>query len=202
MRRKRARPSGYSIDGAKARSAATVSANRIHRTRPMTEAAARTPSRASDVDDCPDPFAALPITAGAVGAAADRAVTPLPGGGADIGVTRTDRATTTGAVGHAFETCPAMIRSPRIPIRIALQRGCSEDSRNRHGHNAKYKREAVFIGKINSWPLSGSRIERCDWKSPVRDPRSVRMGGIAIGWLGPLPRSARESRGVVRADPP
>ena len=77
MRRKRTRPGGYSIDGAKARNAATVSANRIHKTQPMTEAAARTPSRAPDVDDCPASFAALPVTAGAA-AAADPAATPLP----------------------------------------------------------------------------------------------------------------------------
>ena len=78
MRQNRARPAGYSIDGAKARNAAIVSANRIHRTQPMTEAAARTPSRASDVDDCPDSFAAPPVTAVAAGAAADPAATPLP----------------------------------------------------------------------------------------------------------------------------
>lgn len=78
MRRKRARPGGYSMDGAKARNAAIVSTNRIHRTQPMIEAAARTPSRAPDVDDCPDSFAALPVTAVAAGAAADPAATPLP----------------------------------------------------------------------------------------------------------------------------
>ena len=123
MRRKRARPGGYSIDGAKARNAAIVSANRLHRTQPMTEAAARMPSQASDVDDCAASFAALPVAAVAAGAAADRAATPSPGGGADIGVTRMDRATTTGAVGRAFETCATMIRSPRVPIRITLQGG-------------------------------------------------------------------------------
>ena len=78
MRRKRSRPGGYGIDGANARNAAIVSANWIHRTQPMTEAAARTPSRASDVDDCPNSFAALPVTAVAAGAAADPAATPLP----------------------------------------------------------------------------------------------------------------------------
>ena len=53
-----------------------------------------------------------------------------------------------------------------------------------------------FIGKTNRWPLSGSRVQRCDWKSRERTA-TVRMGGIGRRMGG---ASARESRGVVRTD--